>query len=506
MKKQQFDPIEDQDKIAVRQKISPPLDEETRSALKNIVGTSGLFDSFPDRLSYCRDRLPLTTFRLRSGKIPASLPCAIVQPKSEDELTRVLTFANNRNLAVIPYGAGSGVLGGAISICGEIIIDLKKFVAAPIIDFENCMVTVPAGVNGGVFEEFLNNAGYTCGHHPQSLFMSTVGGWIACRGAGQMSSRYGKIEDMVLGIRAILPNGKILDIKPVSRRAVGPGVMDFLVGSEGTIAILTQATLKIWKLPENRLPSVVAFPTLDDGLNAMREIMQSDIRPSVARLYDEHESQEKAHDSVDLSTNPIMCILEFVGSPPLVEVEASIGLKICRQHSAIILGNESFSKWQESRFNSYSAKFHAEGGYVETIEVTGLWSKIPMLYAAIKLEIQKLDRRILFGAHWSHIYAEGACQYMTFKIPDLGDEATALELHLSIWRTVQELTLEHGAAIAHHHGVGLFRTPWIEKELGGGLEVIEAVKRGLDPNNILNPGKIGLRLRPGSVVPISTKI
>ena len=129
-----------------------------------------------------------------------------------------------------------------------------------------------------------------------------------------------------------------------------------------------------------------------------------------------------------------------------------------------------------------------------------------MLYAAIKLEIQKLDRRILFGAHWSHIYAEGACQYMTFKIPDLGDEATALELHLSIWRTVQELTLEHGAAIAHHHGVGLFRTPWIEKELGGGLEVIEAVKRGLDPNNILNPGKIGLRLRPGSVVPISTKI
>ena len=490
-----------EDKESHDKEFFTPLDIKTLKKIIEIVGEDSVLDSYEDRLKFSRDRLPFTTFHLRAGTVTEALPSAVVKPRTEDELINVLAVANKSNIAVIAYGAGLGVLGGALPVCGEIIINLENFLGLPKIDQENRMVTVSSAFNGGELEKLLNEEGYTCGHHPQSLHISTVGGWVACRGAGQMSSRYGKIEDMVLGVRALLPEGKVVDIKPVSRRSVGPGILDFLIGSEGTIGILTQVTLKIWKLPEVRLPAVVAFPSLAAGLTAMREIMQADLRPSVARLYDAQESKEKAHKDDDLSVNPIMCILEFVGSRKLANTEFELGLEICARHGAIKLSNQSYEKWQKVRFESYSAEFIAKGGYVETIEITGLWTKIPVLYEEIKSKINELDERIYFGAHWSHIYSEGSCQYMTFRIPNIGDEDLALKLHLEIWKITQTIALKHAASIAHHHGAGVFRNPWIEEELGGGLEIIKATKRGLDPNNILNPGKLGLPARPGSVLP-----
>jgi alkyldihydroxyacetonephosphate synthase len=477
------------------------LDPDTKEGLKDIVGAQRLSTGAADRIAYSRDRLPYTTYTLREGLTPATLPSAIVQPSSEKQVAELLALAARRNLAVIPYGAGSGVLGGALPVCGEITIDLKELGGEPEIDDENMIVTVGAGMNGGSFEEYLNERGFTCGHHPQSMHMSTVGGWIACRGAGQMSSRYGKIEDMVLGLRAILPNGEPFEIKPVSRRAVGPGLMDLIIGSEGTRAVITRATMKIWRLPEFRAPMVVAFPTLGDAFGALGQIMRAGIRPTVARLYDDHESAEKAAEGTDLSKNPIMCIFEFAGIERLARTEMELARDMCAANGAIALGDENFDKWRKTRFSSYSAAFHAEGRYVETIEVTGLWSRMPGMYKEIRAAIAAMDAGVSFGAHWSHVYAEGACQYMTFRIPEM-DVDKALELHARIWRDVQDLTLKHAGSISHHHGIGVFRNPWIDEELGGAMALYQMIKDAVDPGNILNPGKVGLTPRAGSVLPI----
>jgi alkyldihydroxyacetonephosphate synthase len=474
---------------------------DVRNALEDIVGSDRLSSTTADRIAYSRDRLPFTTYMLRAGRVPATLPSAIVQPANEQQVADLLALATREKLAVIPYGAGSGVLGGALPVCGEITMDLKELGGAPEIDEYNMTVTVGAGMNGGSLEEYLNERGFTCGHHPQSMHMSTVGGWIACRGAGQMSSRYGKIEDIVIGLRAILPNGETFEIKPVSRRAVGPGLMELIIGSEGTLAVITRATLKIWRLPAFRVPMVVAFPSLQNAFAALRDIMRAGIRPTIARLYDDHESTEKAAEGADLSTNPIMCIFEFAGVERLVRTEMDLAREACEAHGSTPLGDENFDKWKKTRFNSYSAAFHAEGRYVETIEVTGLWSRLPGMYEEIRAAIAAMDAGVSFGSHWSHVYAEGACQYMTFRIPEMGIEQ-ALKLHARIWREVQELTLKHAGSISHHHGVGVFRNPWIDEELGGAMSLYQAIKDAVDPGNILNPGKVGLQQRSGSVMPI----
>ena len=175
--------------------------------------------------------------------------------------------------------------------------------------------------------------------------------------------------------------------------------------------------------------------------------------------------------------------------------------EICESAGAHPLGDENFEKWKKTRFSSYSATFHAEGRYVETIEVTGLWSRLPGMYNDIRAAIKALDADVSFGSHWSHVYAEGACQYMTFRIPEMDADA-ALEIHAKIWRVVQNLTLRHAGSISHHHGVGVFRNPWIDEELGNAMLLYQCIKDAVDPGNILNPGKVGLRQRPGSVMPI----
>jgi len=214
---------------AVRAHAAPPWLPE----LAALVGADHVSDAAPDLWVYARDRLPYATFAVRDGRVPGTLPSAVVRPGTEDELAAVVRFARARRIPLIPYGAGSGVLGGAVPVAHELVVDLKRLNRIVSIDETDLTVTVQAGMNGGQFEAALNARGFTTGHLPQSLYMSTVGGWAACRGAGQNSTRYGKIEDMVLGLRAILPDGQVLQVRPVARRAVGPSVKDLMIGAEG---------------------------------------------------------------------------------------------------------------------------------------------------------------------------------------------------------------------------------------------------------------------------------
>lgn len=474
----------------------PSLDADTLAALSACVGAEHLLAAAADRWAYARDRLPFGTYRLREGLLPACLPAAVVMPGDEQTLVALLQLAVPHELALIPFGAGSGVLGGTLPLRPqgrELIVDLKRLNRLQQVDAVNGTATVQAGMNGAQFEAALNEQGFTCGHHPQSITMSTVGGWAACRGAGQASSRYGKIEDMVLGLRAVLPDGRRLEVRPVARRSVGPSLKDLLVGSEGTLGFITELTLRIWRRPAWEQGHVLALPSIESGLDALREILQAELRPQVARLYDDAESRARTEGVAGFDAgHPILCMLKFAGLERLARLEAELALEIAARHGARPAGREPYEHWEQTRYQSYSTKWQTEGHHMDTIEVAAPWTALPALYRACRDAVTALAEGTHFGAHWSHVYPEGACQYMTLRLPPMAHER-ALALHHQAWDRVQRLTLDHGGSIAHHHGAGWFRGPWMAEELGGGLPMLQAIKDALDPHNLCNPGKLGLR-------------
>lgn len=473
------------------------VDESLVSAFGAIVGNDNVLASFDQRLGYARDRLPFAVFRERAGTLAGTVPRLVVRPANEDEIIRVVQLARARNTPIIPYGNGSGVLGGAIPLGGEIMLDTRRLDKIVSINPTDAVVTVQAGMNGAEFERQLNEAGYTCGHLPQSIEISTVGGWLACRGGGQASSRYGKIEDIVAGLKAVLPDGTPLEVRPVARRSVGPSIRDLMIGGEGAFGIITEATLRIWKKPEIERGVVLAFPTQQAAWDCARLIMQAELRPTVVRLYDRVESDERTKDIALFKTKPYLAMMMFSGSEPLVTVEQDMALAIAKELGGEIGPDAPFHHWKENRYVAYSQKWHDAGYFNDTIEVTGNWSAIPAMYDAIGNAVRKIHPGVHFGAHWSHVYPEGACQYMTIRLPPMADEV-ALPIHARLWDAVQELTLDHGGSIAHHHGAGLFRNPWMQRELGAGLNVLQTIKDALDPANLLNPGKLGLRPGPNA--------
>ena len=466
--------------------------------LTAMLGKGQTLTTLPDLWVYARDRAPFATYHVRGSVLPATLPTAVVCPHTYEELQAVVRFARMKRIPLIPYGAGSGVLGGTLPLENELMVDLKHFNRILDLDEVNGTVSVQAGMNGGQFEEALNERGYTCGHLPQSIYMSTVGGWAACRGAGQNSTRFGKIEDIVIGLSAVLPDGSNLTVRPVARRAVGPSIKDILIGSEGSFGILIELTLRIWRLPQRREGVVLAFPTLQMGLDALRMTMQAELRPAVARFYDLEESSQRTKGLPEFAQRPYLAILEFSGSPRMVETERDLTLEIVAANDGVRAAAAPYEHWLAHRFESYSPQWQARGYYMDTIEVTGPWSQLPAMYERIRSEVLALGDNIHFGTHFSHIYPEGACQYMTIRLPPM-PLTDGMLLHQLAWDKAQRICLELGGSISHHHGVGLLRNRWMPLELGSGLAMLQGLKDHLDPDNLFVPGKLGLRSRPGAL-------
>lgn len=479
-------------------RTSDQVDADLAAALAAIVGAEHVLTEFEARRAYAHDRLPFANFRERFGKLAGVMPRLVVRPGAADEVEGIVKLARALRVELIPFGNGSGVLGGAIPLHHEVMVDLRRLDRIIDINPHDAMVTVQAGMNGGEFEKALNAEGFTTGHLPQSIEISTVGGWAACRGGGQASSRYGKIEDIVLGLKAVLPDGTPLEIRPVARRSVGPSIRDLLVGGEGAFGIITELTLRLWRLPQVERGVVVAFPSLDAAWESARRIMQAELRPTVVRIYDGVESADRTAGITQFQAKPILGILVFSGAEPVVGAEQAAALDIIASLGGEVAPDGPFHHWKENRYVAYSQKWQAAGYYNDTVEVTGNWSALPGMYAAMSAAVRAIYPDIHFGAHWSHVYPEGACQYMTIRLPPM-DEAEALPLHARLWDVLQTLVLEHGGSIAHHHGVGLFRNPWIRAELGAGLDLLQVIKDAMDPDNLLNPGKLGLRPAVGAV-------
>jgi alkyldihydroxyacetonephosphate synthase len=226
--------------------------------------------------------------------------------------------------------------------------------------------------------------------------------------------------------------------------------------------------------------------------------MQSELRPAVVRLYDEVETASRAAGDEAFRTHPVLCILVFCGLARLAAVEQDLAAQIAARHGCIRATGAAHSHWDAARYSSYSPQLQASGHYVDTIEIAAPWSVLPAMYRRMREAARALHPQMHFGAHWSHAYPEGACQYMTLRLPPM-PEAPALALHRQAWAQIEALALELGGSISHHHGVGWFRNEWIRAELNVGLDLLQAMKDAIDPDNLLNPGKLGMRAAAGAV-------
>ncbi|MGV9173867.1 MAG: FAD-binding oxidoreductase [Promethearchaeia archaeon] len=459
--------------------------EETKKKLEKLIGEHNVSTDEVDLLAYTQDTTLITLNWLMEGKL-AGMPALVTWPESSKHISEILKFANEHEIPVVPYAEGSGVVGGAIPVRGGIILDMKKFNKILEINDKNLSVTVQTGINGMNLERYLNEKGYTTGHIPQSLYTSSVGGYIAHRAAGQFSTKYGKIEDMVMGMEVVLPEGEIIEFKTIAAASTGPLLDKVFIGGEGTLGVVTKATLKIWPSPEKRALIAYSFPTWEDSLEATRKIMRKHIFPAVIRIYDDKETK-RHFGSVK---EEVMVVFVCEGDAKLVKLEEDITREICEENNGYDEGEEPVEHWFETRFNvKETSMFPPYKMVADTIEVAVMWDKALELYDNVIESTSSVKGNLLISAHISHFYPNGVGYYFTFGgVPP--DDKSQFDFYKECWDATVEAVEEVGGSFGHHHGVGINRSHWMQKEWGKSFETLKKFKKLLDPKNILNPGKI----------------
>jgi len=454
------------------------------AALLSELANAGLsFDvDTLERAEHARDWWPRLIPDVARGHIE-NWPGVVVRPRSTSEVAATLRIAQDHRVAVTAQGGRSGVVGGAVPESGAIALDLTGLDEVIALDELSGTVRVQAGVFGPDLERFVRERGYTVGHFPQSFDLATVGGWIACRGAGQYSNRYGKIEDMVRALSVVLASGEVLALGGHGpRQAVGPDLLQLFIGSEGTLGVITEATLVVHALAPAEARAAFLFTSFPEGMEACRRILQRDARPAVLRLYDEAES--KRNFEVE------GCALIVLDEGDALFVDAT--MSIVQQECAIATSlDESYVERWLARRNDVSAlaPLWERGLVVDTIEVAGPWSVLETLRQRVTKALSAIEGVFVVSVHQSHAYLDGACLYFTFAGQPTGDTTTFYRI---AWDTAIDEIMRAGGAISHHHGIGRNRARFVAGALGNAYFVLEGLKSQLDPFNILNPGVLGL--------------
>lgn len=488
-----------------------------------------------DRTTYARDLFPRHHMAVRAGDVAAHPPLAIAWPRTPEEVVRLVQFARDARrsgdaVSLVPFGAGSGVCAGVLPSSHTVVVDLKRMAAVRELDGRERTVTVEAGAMGLPFEESLEREGLTLGHFPSSILCSTVGGWVAARSAGQASGLYGKIEDMVVALECVTGRGELVRLV---QRPHGPSLVPAIVGSEGTLAIVTAAKLRLHRAPRVRGFAAWSMPSMRAGWEAMRELFQAGLRPAVSRLYDPFDaalarSQRRrkparahAEPAPGRGTAALQTLLArprrmnellasgaasvALGGALLVTVfdgqdDAVFG-EVARARAVVERGGGSFEgeaparKWFLSRYSiSYrQSPLIARGFFIDTMEVSARWSKLGALYDGVR---RAIGGRAFVMAHMSHAYPDGCCIYFSFAGAGATGERGATwdercdARYDAIWRDALSAALEAGGTLAHHHGIGRSKASRLGDALGRGLDVQRALKRAFDPDGVLNPGAL----------------
>ena len=449
-----------------------------RTELEKIVGGAAL-DERP-----IRDLWPLAIMEERAGSPPPRV--LVARPSGREQVVAILRWAGANGVAVTPMGGATGVCGALSPRAGELVLDMSSFDRILEVDDMNLTCRCESGVNGLVLEKHLNERGLTLGHFPSSLPGTTVGGLISTRSSGQESSRYGSIEDMVLGLAVVLPDGTFAAPRPGPRSAIGPALHQLWLGSEGALGVVLGAVLRVHRLPESVVGRGYGFPDLATGLEAMRAIMQSGMRPLVMRLYD---AEDTAFNGYDLAIGGCLLVVANAGVAAVAHAEADAVRGFAA--AAGDLGEDPWLRWQRHRFDLSAERLKSflepPGSYLDTIELAGPWTVLQELHTRVKSAIAVGGLAL---CHFSHAYEQGCCAYFTFG--GSGDtEQDARSAYMRAWEGAMSTALELGATISHHHGVGRVRARWVADEMGGWMRVWRSIKESIDPQGVMNPRALG---------------
>ena len=489
------------------------LSEHTLQALRAIVGDEGVRAGHAERVLHAAGKGYPDLVRLRAGE-PEGAPDVVVLPGDHAQVRAVLSLCGRDSLAVVPFGGGTSVVGGVAPLRGKhaavVALDMGRMAEVLELDSESRTVRVQAGTRAPALERYLTARGLTLGHFPQSFEYVSLGGCAATRSAGQASGGYGGIERMVLGLRFAAPRGD-MNLPAVPASAAGPGLRQLLVGSEGTLGVITELALRVRPAPRERSYEGVFFEDFAAGVDGLRALAQQQAAPEVARLSDEHETRMslalagpggvkgrlgRAYLGLrGYRGGGCLAILGFEGAPAELAGRRKRALVLLRQGGGLAVGSTPGQAWLKARFAApyLRDELLTHGVMVETLETATQWSNLRSLHRevgrAINDALSACGTPGLVMCHVSHLYETGASLYFTFLA------AQRAEDEIGQWRTVKEAASraisEGGGTITHHHAVGRDHAPWMEQEVGSaGVSALRALKSELDPAGIMNPGKL----------------
>lgn len=470
------------------------LDAMILTELEDAVGEGNCSTRSIDTLAHSVDYYWLSRMWADRGR---RMPEAdfVVAPANAAETSKVLQIANYYKLPVTTWGGGGGTQGGALPVCGGIVLDTKRMNGIGAVNGQGMYIECGAGAIYKHVEWAANEAGKVTMHYPSSLTCSTVGGFLAHRGIGVVSTKYGKIDDMVLQMEVVLPNGDIIYTSPAPKHAAGPDLNQIFIGSEGTLGVMSKAQLRVFDPPETRRFRGFLFQDMSGAFGAARELLQK-FKPSVLRLYDPAETASLIKKIVGVEREGAFMNVACEGVRALVEVEEQILLETFQKYGAEDLGSEYGEKWWEEKI-----AFFYPGNMMDlpqmfgTMDTIAPYGKIEEIYWAMKEAIESEFPQITFIAHFSHWYEWGAMVYDRFIIDGKdvpSDPIEALRLHQKVWSTGVRTAIAHGGTVNDHHGVGLKLGRLMKEQYGPAMQVFEGLKKQLDPNGIMNPFKLGL--------------
>lgn len=413
----------------------------------------------------------------------------VVRPQELSQVVETVNACREAGAPLVPFGLGSGVCGGVLVSPESVVLDMGSMNRIRAIDPRNLLVTFEAGVRGTDAEAALEQQGLTLGHYPQSIGVSSVGGWIATRAAGQFSTGYGNIEDILFSLEAVLPNGEVITTRGTPRASAGPDLRHLFLGSEGTLGVITGVTLSVRRAPAARIGAAYHLPSMDAGFEIQREIVQQGHAPPVLRQYDSTESS-RMFSAYAKEGTPLLLVLHE-GPDGKVQSEAEAVHAIAKSGGAVEANAEAVDHWLAER--NHVPTFHTflqNGIVVDTIEIAATWDRIGPIYEMATRALIAVPGALSGTAHSSHVYRSGINLYFTFAARPAEQEDMAAT-YAACWRAVISATADQGGGIAHHHGIGRVRREWLRTELGdGGLSALRAVKRALDPAGFMNPGAL----------------
>lgn len=422
---------------------------------------------------------------LQNVELP--LPACLVQPQNVQQVVAVVNECRNSGTPLVPQGLRSGVCGGVRSTANAVHLDLSGLNRVQWIDPVGHIARFDAGLRGSTAEQRVNEQGMSLGHFPQSMELSSVGGWVATRAAGQFSTGYGNIEDMLLSVQAVLPDGSVVQLGRAPRASAGPDLRQLMLGSEGTLGVITAVDLSLRKLPETRTLGAYHVADMASGFELQRQLLQNEWRPVVLRQYDAKEVMRLFPKFRKTDHGLLLAVHE--GPASRVEVEVAATKQLAKELGCELAPIEATEHWLAQRNHVPTFRSFLDSGImVDTIEVAAPYDKILTVYNDAVAALSQIDGIWNGSAHSSHAYRNGLNLYFSFAVkPKQAEDMRAS--YQQCWRAVMEAVLSAGGTIAHHHGIGRVRRGWLEQELqNGGLSMLRAVKSALDPTGFMNPG------------------